>query len=226
VGGEVRALVVEDEPLMAEAIEAMLNRAAITVDVVHDGLAALAAVEESEYDVIVLDRDLPGMHGDEVCRRISDSGSDVRILMLTAARRLDDKVAGFELGADDYLAKPFEPRELVARLRALDRRSSRPVPPVLNFGDLVLNPFRREVTRAGHPRLLSKKEFAVLEVLMRANGGVVSAEELLERAWDRNANPFTNAIRVTVSTLRKKLGEPWIIKTAPGSGYRLEAEDV
>ncbi|MBK4348797.1 response regulator transcription factor [Lacisediminihabitans changchengi] len=218
----MRALIVEDEPLMAESIKTMLDRAAIVTDVVHDGLAALAAVDENDYDVIVLDRDLPGMHGDEVCRRIIDGDSAVRILMLTAARRLDDRIAGFELGADDYLAKPFEPRELVARLRALERRATRPVPPTIVFGDVVLNPFRREVTRAGHPRPLSRKEFAVLEVLMRAEGGVVSAEQLLERAWDRNANPFTNSIRVTVSNLRKKLGEPWIVKTVPGFGYRME----
>jgi two-component system response regulator VanR len=219
----VRVLVVEDEVLLAESIATILTRASIATDVVNDGTRALELVSVNDYDVVVLDRDLPGTHGDEVCRQINEQGLDVRILMLTASRRLDEKVAGFELGADDYLAKPFEMRELVARLNALDRRPTRALPPVLAFADLTLNPFRREVHRGGAPLALSPKEFAVLQVLMRANGGIVSAEELLEKAWDENANPFTNGVRVTISTLRKKLGRPWIVSTVTGVGYRMEA---
>ncbi|PJJ55279.1 response regulator transcription factor [Compostimonas suwonensis] len=217
----MRVLIVEDEPYLADAIRTALGRAAIAADTVHDGLAAMESVTVNDYDVVVLDRDLPGLHGDEVCRRIADSELDTRILMLTAARRLDDKVSGFELGADDYLAKPFEVPELIARLRALERRSPRATPTVLEFDDVQLNPFRLEVFRRGRLAHLSRKEFAVLHLLMQADGGTVSAEQLLEKAWDENANPFTNAIRVTISSLRRKLGEPWIIQTVSGVGYRM-----
>jgi two-component system response regulator VanR len=219
----VRVLVVEDEKLLAESVKTMLSRASMAVDVVHDGGAALELVTINSYDAIVLDRDLPGVHGDEVCRRVNEMNLPVRILMLTAASRLDEKMSGFELGADDYLAKPFEMQELIARLRALGRRPAVALPPVMRFGDVTLNPFRREVHRDGRPKTLSPKEFAVLQLLMSADGGVVSAEELLEKAWDENANPFTNGIRVTVSTLRKKLGEPWLVATVPGVGYRMGA---
>ena len=176
------------------------------------------------YDIAVLDRDIPGPTGDEVAERILASGSGMPILMLTAADRLDDKASGFELGADDYLTKPFELRELVLRLRALDRRRAHNRPPVREIGGLRLDPFRREVYRDGRYVALTRKQFAVLEILVTAEGGVVSAEELLERAWDQNADPFTNAVRITVSALRKRLGEPWIIATVPGVGYRIDRQ--
>jgi len=169
----------------------------------------------------VLDRDIPGPTGDEIARRIVDSESGMPILMLTAADRLDDKATGFELGADDYLTKPFELRELVLRLRALDRRRAHARPPVREIAGLRLDPFRREVYRDDRYVALTRKQFAVLEVLVAAEGGVVSAEDLLARAWDENADPFTNAVRITVSGLRKRLGEPWIIVTVPGVGYRI-----
>jgi two-component system response regulator VanR len=218
----MRVLLVEDEPVLADSIRTMLTRASFAVDVVHDGSVAMEWLTVNGYDVIVLDRDIPGTHGDDVCRQIGERKIDVRILMLTAARRLEEKVAGFELGADDYLSKPFEMQELIARLNALGRRPSPAIQPVLAFADLTLNPYRREVRRGGIGRPLSPKEFAVLQVLMRADGAIVSAEELLEQAWDENANPFTNGIRVAISTLRKKLGEPWIVGTVPGFGYRME----
>jgi two-component system response regulator VanR len=174
------------------------------------------------YDIAVLDRDIPGPSGDEIARRIVTSGSGLPILMLTAADRLDDKASGFELGADDYLTKPFELRELVLRLRALDRRRAHNRPPVLEIAGLRLDPFRREVYRDGRYIAMTRKQFAVLEVLVAAEGGVVSAEALLERAWDENADPFTNAVRITISGLRKRLGEPQIIATVPGVGYRID----
>jgi two-component system, OmpR family, response regulator VanR len=172
----------------------------------------------------VLDRDIPGPSGDEIARRIVASGSGMPILMLTAADRLDDKATGFGLGADDYLTKPFELQELVLRLRALDRRRAHHRPPVRQIAGLRLDPFRREVYRDGRYVPLTRKQFAVLEVLMSANGGVVSAEELLKQAWDENADPFTNAVRITVSALRKRLGEPPIIATVPGIGYRIDSQ--
>ncbi len=217
-------LIVEDEPYMAEAIRDGLRLEAIATDVAADGDSALQLLDANVYDIAVLDRDIPGTSGDEVARRIVASGSGTPILMLTAADRLDDKASGFELGADDYLTKPFELRELVLRLRALDRRRAEPRPPVREIAGLRLDPFRREVHRAGRYVPLTRKQFAVLEVLVAAEGGVVSAEELLGRAWDENADPFTNAVRITVSALRKRLGEPSIINTVPGVGYRIQTE--
>jgi two-component system response regulator VanR len=219
----VRVLLVEDEPLMADAIRDGLRLEAIATDVAGDGDTALELLSVNAYDIAVLDRDVPGPSGDEIAKRIVASGSGTPILLLTAADRLDDKTSGFGLGADDYLTKPFELRELVLRLRALDRRHAHARPPVQVIAGLRLDPFRREVYRDGHYIALTRKQFAVLEVLVAAEGGVVSAEELLERAWDENANPFTNAVRITVSALRKRLGEPTIIATAPGVGYRIDA---
>ncbi len=219
----MRVLVVDDEEDLADAVRTALGRAAIAADVAYDGDTALAQLAVNDYDAVVLDRDLPGMSGDEVCRAIAGQRLPIRVLMLTAARRLDQKVAGFELGADDYLTKPFELPELIARLRALARRPSEGTPPVLTAGDVDLDPFRVEVVRAGRRVPVTRKEFAVLHVLMSARGGTVSAEQLLEKAWDENADPFTNAIRVTISSLRKKLGEPPVIHTLPGHGYRIEA---
>jgi len=217
----VRVLVVEDEPYMAEAIRDGLRLEAIAADIAGDGDTALELLGISAYDIAVLDRDIPGPSGDEIARRVVASGSGIPILMLTAADRLDDKASGFELGADDYLTKPFELRELVLRLRALDRRRAHNRPPVREIAGLRLDPFRREVYRDGRYVALTRKQFAVLEVLVTAEGGVVSAEELLERAWDKNSDPFTNAVRITVSALRKRLGEPWVIATVAGVGYRI-----
>jgi two-component system, OmpR family, response regulator VanR len=216
----MRVLIVEDEPYLADAIHVGLRRQTIAADIAPDGETALEAVTVHDYDVVVLDRDLPGMHGDEVCARIAAEHPQVRVLMLTAARTLGDRVSGFELGADDYLAKPFEFPELVARLRALERRTQPARPPVVESHGVRLDPFRREVYRGGRLVRLSPKEFAVLQVLMNAEGGVLSAETLLTRAWDANADPFTNTTRVTISNLRKRLGEPWVIQTVPGAGYR------
>jgi two-component system, OmpR family, response regulator VanR len=219
----MRVLIVEDEPYLADAVRVGLRRETIAADVVHDGAAALESVRGNAYDVVVLDRDLPGIHGDEVCARLAEDHPEVRVLMLTAARTLGDRVTGFELGADDYLLKPFEFPELVARLRALERRTQPARPPVVDAHGVRLDAFRREVYRDGRLVRLSPKEFAVLQVLMNADGGVLSAEALLERAWDANADPFTNTIRVTISNLRRRLGEPWVIRTVPGAGYRFGA---
>jgi two-component system response regulator VanR len=219
----MRALIVEDEIYMAEAIQAGLRLEAIAADIAPDGDAALERLGVTDYDVVVLDRDLPGVHGDDVCRTIVARGLGCRVLMLTAAGELADKITGFELGADDYLTKPFELAELVVRLRSLARRPAAAAPPVLEHAGITLDPFRREVYRAGRLVTLSRKQFAVLEILMTARGGVVSAETLLERAWDENADPFTNAIRITISTLRSRLGAPPVIHTVPGVGYRLDA---
>jgi two-component system response regulator VanR len=218
----VRVLVVEDEPYMADAIRDGLRLEAIAADIAGDGDAALDLLSIHAYDIAVLDRDIPGPSGDEIAERIVAAGSGTPILMLTAADRLDDKASGFELGADDYLTKPFELRELVLRLRALDRRRAHHRAPVRRIAGLRLDPFRREVYRDGRYVPLTRKQFAVLEVLVAAEGGVISAEELLERAWDENADPFTNAVRITVSALRKRLGEPWLILTVPGVGYRID----
>ena len=218
----MRVLIVEDEPYLAEAIRDGLRLEAIAADIAGDGDAALELLDLNAYDIAVLDRDIPGPSGDDVAKSIVASGSGLPILMLTAADRLDDKTTGFELGADDYLTKPFELRELVLRIRALDRRRPHHRPPVREIAGLRVDPFRREVYRDGQYVALTRKQFAVLEVLVAADGGVVSAEDLLERAWDENADPFTNAVRITVSALRKRLGEPWVIATVPGVGYRID----
>ncbi|MDR7326865.1 MULTISPECIES: response regulator transcription factor [Catenuloplanes] len=218
----MRVLVVEDEAFLAAAIRDGLRLEAIAADVAGDGETALELLGVNGYDVVVLDRDVPGVSGDEIARRVLASGSGMPILMVTAADRLDDKESGFALGADDYLTKPFVLRELVLRLRALDRRRVRPRPPVWEVAGLRVDPFRREVFRDGRYVALTRKQFAVLEVLVAAHGGVVSAEELLERAWDANADPFTNAVRITISSLRKRLGEPGVIETVAGSGYRID----
>ncbi|MGQ4488367.1 response regulator transcription factor [Streptomyces sp. 372A] len=218
----MRVLIVEDEPYMAEAIRDGLRLEAIAADIAGDGDTALGLLSVNTYDIAVLDRDIPGPSGDEIATRIVASGGGTPILMLTAADRLDDKASGFGLGADDYLTKPFAMRELVLRLRALDRRRAHSRPPVQEVAGLRLDPFRRETYRDGRHIALTRKQFAVLEVLVAAEGGVISAEELLRRAWDENADPFTNAVRITVSALRKRLGEPWIIATVPGVGYRID----
>jgi two-component system response regulator VanR len=215
-------LIVEDEPYMAEAIRSGLRLEAIAADIAGDGDTALDLLRINDYDIAILDRDIPGPSGDEIAERIIASGSGMPILMLTAADRLDDKATGFELGADDYLTKPFELQELVLRLRALDRRRPHNRPPIMELAGLRLDPFRREVFRHGRHVALTRKQFAVLEVLVTAGGGVVSAESLLERAWDENADPFTNAVRITVSALRKRLGQPPIIATVAGVGYRID----
>ncbi len=221
----MRVLIVEDELYLAEAIRDGLRLEAIAADIAGDGDTALEQLAVNSYDVVVLDRDIPGPNGDEIARRLAAASESPRILMLTAADRLDDKATGFELGADDYLTKPFDMQELVLRLRALDRRRAHHRPPVREIAGLRVDPFRREVYRDGRYVALTRKQFAVLEVLVAADGGVVSAEELLERAWDENADPFTNAVRITVSALRKRLGEPAIIATVPGVGYRIDAGD-
>ncbi|WP_405645506.1 response regulator transcription factor [Streptomyces uncialis] len=217
----MRVLVVEDEQFMARVLAIGLRREAMAVDVVHDGSRALEQLTVHDYDAVVLDRDLPGVHGDEVCRRIVALRLDCRVLMLTAASRLGDKVEGLGLGADDYLAKPFDFPELVARLRALYRRSPMAHSPVLTFADVRLDTHRRQVSRAGTGIRLAPKELAVLELLMRADGGVLSAEYLLDKAWDVHTDPFTNAVRLVVHTLRRKLGEPRLVHTAIGAGYYL-----
>jgi DNA-binding response OmpR family regulator len=217
----VRVLVVEDEQVLAAAIARGLRHQGIAVDLSGDGADALEKASVNRYDVIVLDRDLPVVHGDEVCRSLADGAAAARILMLTAAGTVGDRVDGLSLGADDYLGKPFAWDELVARVRALARRAREPLPPVLRRHDLRLDPARREAARGGDPLRLTRKEFGVLEVLMAADGAVVSSEELLERVWDEHADPFTNTVRVTLMHLRRKLGQPPLIETVVGVGYRL-----
>ena len=217
----MRILVVEDERLLADAVAEWLRREAFAVDVAYDGDEALERLGVNTYDVVVLDRDLPLVPGDEVCRAIVDAGLATRILMLTASASVRDRVAGLSLGADDYLPKPFAFVELSARVHALLRRSRPAAPPVLERGGIRLDPARREVFRDGHPISLARKEFAVLAELMRADGAVVSAEDPLERAWDEHVDPFTNVVRVTMMKLRRKLGEPPLIETVAGVGYRL-----
>lgn len=217
----MRVLVVEDERVLADAIATGLRREALAVDVAYDGVGALERTSVNEYDVVVLDRDLPRLHGDDVCRTLVTERNPARILMLTAAGEIDDRVQGLSIGADDYLPKPFAFAELIARVRALGRRASAPLPPVLERAGITLDPSRREVHRDGRAVDLTRKEFAVLEVLLRAEGAVVSSEQLLEKAWDEHIDPFTNVVRVTMMTLRKKLGEPPVIETVPGVGYRL-----
>ncbi|WP_312867655.1 response regulator transcription factor [Amycolatopsis pithecellobii] len=217
----MRILVVEDEAALADAIARGLRREGMAVDVALNGDDGHEKASITRYDVVLLDRDLPGMPGDELCKEIVASGELTRVLMLTASGTVSDRVEGLSLGADDYLAKPFAFPELVARVRALGRRATPAAPPLLTAGDVELDPARRTVRRAAGPVELTRKEFGVLEVLMSAKGAVVSSEELLERVWDENADPFTTTVRVTVMTLRKKLGEPGIIETVVGSGYRV-----
>jgi two-component system, OmpR family, response regulator VanR len=217
----VRVLVAEDERRVADAVARGLRREGMAVDVAYDGEAALDKARLHPYDVVVLDRDLPIVHGDDVCRTLRAEEPDSRLLMLTAADGVDDLVNGLSLGADDYMPKPFAFAELVARLRALARRARPASPPRLTTGDLELDPARRTVTRSGEPIELAPKEFAVLEALMEANGAVLSNDELVGRVWDENADPFTNSVRMTVLRLRRKLGEPAVIETVKGAGYRV-----
>ena len=217
----MRVLVVEDERLLANAIAEGLRRQAMAVDVAYDGDAALERLAVNDYDVVVLDRDLPVVSGDDVCRTLVESGAETRILMLTAATAVKERVAGLGLGADDYLTKPFAFAELTARIQALARRARPAVPPALERAGIRLDPHLRTVTRDGEPVPLSRKEFAVLAELLRADGGVVSAEQLLEKAWDEHIDPFTGVVRFTIMMVRRKLGEPWVIETVPGAGYRI-----
>jgi len=217
----MRVLVVEDHKELAEAIAAGLRREGMAVDLSFDGDSALERTCCTDYDVIVLDRDLPGTHGDEVCTTLTTAGKNSRILMLTASATIADRVDGLTIGADDYLPKPFAFAELVARIRALGRRSQPAVPPLLVCGDLRLDPARRVAVRAGQRLALTAKEMAVLELLMAAQGAVVSAEQLLEQAWDEHADPFTATVKVTVSRLRAKLGDPPVIHTVDRCGYRI-----
>jgi DNA-binding response OmpR family regulator len=216
----MRVLVVEDNQVVADAVAEGLRDQGMAVDVAYDGPAGLEKTAVNAYDVVVLDRDLPRLHGDALCQQIVDSPGTSRILMLTAAALVEDRVEGLNLGADDYLAKPFDFSELVARVRALARRCPS-TPPVLTRGDLVLDRARRAVTRAGRPVPLARKELGVLEVLVSADGAAVTAEQLLEQVWDEHADPFTNAVAVTVLRLRRKLGRPPLIETVIGGGYRI-----
>src|SRR5215831_12647687 len=215
----MRVLVVEDERDLAEAVVRGLARQGFAVDLAQDGAEALEKVWVSDYDVIVLDRDLPAVHGDEVCRQISGGGPLSRILMLTASGTVDDRVQGLGLGADDYLPKPFAFTELVARIHALTRRAHRTLPPLLHRHGVELDTARGRASRDGRPLALTVKELAVLRLLLAADGAIVSAEDLLERAWDEHADPFTNTVRVTLANLRRKLGDPPLIETVTGAGY-------
>jgi DNA-binding response OmpR family regulator len=217
----MRVLVVEDHKRLAKAVADGLRREGIAVDLAFDGAEALAHAAMNRYDVVVLDRDLPVVHGDDVCRALVAEGSGTRVLMLTASSTIKDRVDGLGLGADDYLPKPFDFAELIARIRALARRSSDPLPPTLAHGDLTLDPARRVATRGGRRLILSPKELAVLEYLLAADGRVVPAEELLARVWDEAANPFTTTIKTTIGRLRAKLGDPPLIETVRASGYRI-----
>jgi two-component system response regulator VanR len=217
----VRVLLAEDERRVADALARGLRREGMAVDIAYDGATALDKARLNPYDVVVLDRDLPALHGDEVCRALREEEPNSRVLMLTAAARTDDLVDGLSIGADDYMPKPFSFAELVARLRALARRAGPARPVTLRSGDVELDPARREVTRGGRPVELTPKEFAVLEVLMEAGGGVVSNDELVQRVWDENADPWTNSVRMSVLRLRRKLGEPAVVHTVKGAGYRV-----
>ncbi len=217
----MRVLVVEDHPKLATTVATVLRREGMATDVAFDGNDALDHVAAADYDVILLDRDLPGLRGDEVCRSLRADGCRSRVLMLTAAGTIADRVEGLDLGADDYLPKPFDFDELLARIRALGRRSHPAVPPLLEHGDLILDPGRHVVTKAGERLALSPKEFAVLELLLSAGGTVVPAEEILRRVWDEYADPFTTAVKTTISRLRSKLGDPPVIETVPQAGYRI-----
>jgi DNA-binding response OmpR family regulator len=217
----MRVLVVEDHERLAAAVAEGLRREGMAVDVVFDGADALAHVAIHRYDVVVLDRDLPGVPGDDVCRSLVAQRSETRVLMLTAASTITDRVEGLGLGADDYLPKPFDFAELVARIRAVARRASVPHPPTLVSGELTLDPARRVAMRGGRRLALSPKEFSVLEYLLAADGRVVSAEELLERVWDEAANPFTSTVKTTIARLRAKLGDPPMVETVREAGYRI-----
>jgi DNA-binding response OmpR family regulator len=217
----MRVLVVEDQQELAETVATGLRREGMAVDIALDGDTALRSTAVHEYDVVVLDRDLPKVHGDHVCETLMERGARARVLMLTASGEIEDRVGGLSLGADDYLPKPFAFAELVARIRALSRRAQPALPPVLSSGDLRLDPARRVAHRGGRRLELSAKELAVLELLLSVQGAAVSAEELLERAWDEAADPFSNVVKVTISRLRRKLGEPPLIETVPGAGYRI-----
>ena len=217
----MRVLLVEDHAKLAMALAMGLRQAGMAVDVAFDGDDALEHMAVTTYDVVVLDRDIPGVHGDDVCKAIAAGGSPARVLMLTAAGAVEDRVAGLGLGADDYLPKPCDFTELVARIRALARRPGASLPPVLSHGDLTLDPARRIATRAGRRLPLNPKEFAVLELLLAAQGALVPAEEILQRVWDEFADPFSQAVRTTMSRLRGKLGDPPVIETVPKAGYRI-----
>ncbi len=217
----MRVLVAEDEQRVADAVARGLRREGMAVDVAYDGASALDKARLNPYDVVVLDRDLPELHGDEVCRILREEEPDSRVLMLTAAARTDDLVDGLMLGADDYMAKPFDFAELVARLRALARRNGSARPLTLSAGGVELDPARHSVERDGRPIDLTPKEFALLEALLEAGGSVVSNDELVQRVWDENADPWTNSVRMTVLRLRRKLGEPAVIHTVKGAGYRV-----
>jgi DNA-binding response OmpR family regulator len=217
----MRVLVIEDEVALADVLARGLRQAGFAVDVAYDGEDGLDKALATDYDVVALDRQLPGMHGDDVCRELIVRDQPPRILMLTAAGDVDSRISGLEIGADDYLPKPFVMAEVVARIRALGRRPTSATPPTLMLGDLVVDTTRRSVTRAGRAIDLTRKEFGVLEVLIQQPGRVVASEELLERVWDEEADPFTNAVRITIMTLRRKLGNPPVIDTVIGTGYRL-----
>jgi DNA-binding response OmpR family regulator len=217
----MRVLLVEDHAELAETVAKGLRREGMAVDVALDGSTALQRAAVYEYDVVVLDRDLPGVHGDRVCERLVEQGARARVLMLTASGTIEQRVAGLSLGADDYLGKPFAFAELVARIRALGRRAQPALPPVMTRGDVELDPARRVAHRAGRRLELSNKELAVLELLIAGDGAVISSEELLARAWDEAADPFSGVVKVTISRLRRKLGEPPMIETVPGAGYRI-----
>ena len=217
----MKVLVVEDHERLAAVVAAGLRGEGMAVDVVFDGQEALAQAALARYDVIVLDRDLPGLHGDQVCQALAAERCPSRVLMLTAASTIGDRVEGLGLGADDYLPKPFDFAELLARIRALARRAAVPLPPALACGDLCLDPARRVAVRAGRRLALSPKEFAVLECLLAAQGALVSAEELLERVWDENADLFTTTVKTTIGRLRARLGDPPVIETVRDGGYRI-----
>ena len=217
----MRVLIVEDTRPLARAIADGLRGESMAVDIAYDGGSAQERLATNDYDVVILDRDLPVVHGDQICRELAGSRSAARILMLTAAGDLSDRVEGLDLGADDYLAKPFAFAELAARVRALGRRARPPDPPVLERAGIRLDPARHEASRDGRPLPLRHKEFVVLEELLRSEGATVSSEQLLEKAWDENIDPFTHVVRVTIMTLRRKLGDPPPIETIPGAGYRI-----
>lgn len=217
----MRVLVVEDEEFLAEMVAKGLRRDSIAADVAHDGTEALEKLELGEYDVLVLDRDLPGVHGDEVCQRVVRRALPIRILMLTASGTVRDRVEGLGLGADDYLPKPFAYAELLARVLALGRRAQPALPPVIQRSDVALDTSRRQVSRGGRWLTLSRKEFAVLEALLHADGAVIGNQTLIEQVWEESTSRHTNAVRITISKLRAKLGDPPLIQTVPGAGYRI-----